>query len=557
MSENLKSHFSEIIDKALNEGAIDRFDNTNSKIELLEELSIYYRELQFQNEELRETQEKLLETKNELSDILDFSPIGFVIFDINFTISYCNEMFAGYLCLKASEIVGNSLQHYIAPESQDDFYFYGRKLNIINSAEKRQNIELKFLSKTKIIVLRMDTAVSNNKDARKFIATFIDLTKETENNETIKTTKNELENTVNRLKESEHKFRLITENLNDGILYVNNEYKITYASPSYIKLNSIHSNEIYLTKEQIYERVYADDRNELFEKIFIAINNREENLKYSYRIYLTNNEISWREDNTRFVYDNNKENFVGAYIITRDVTERVNAYNMLKEYQDELMKFSKHLQTIREDERNMLAREIHDDLGQILVALKIDIGLFAKNFQNSPSTDPSINTKFNEIIHLVDRTIKTARRIIADLRSDELEVMSLFDAISNHICSFEKRYNIKCKYSNSIDKLEFSDQQRLAIYRIVQEALNNIAKHAAASYVSIKSHIENNMAVLIIEDNGNGFNVSAKQNEHSYGLISIKERARMINAMVEIKSEIGVGTLISLTIPINESSIQE
>lgn len=553
MSDNLKSHFSEIIDKALNEGAIDKFNNSNSKLELLEELSIYYRELQFQNEELLETQENLNETKNELAEILNFLPIGFIIFDEDYEITYANALFAQIINTDTQSLIGSKLQSHIAPESQDDFYFHCQKFE--KETARTQHIELKFKARFKTIRLRMDTTIRQKKDGKKCIATFIDLTKEISDRKTIEITKNELEDTINMLRESEKKFRMITESLNDGVLYINNEYKITYASPSYLKINKLNKESALLSKKQIYERVHPEDRDALFEKIFNAINNREESLQYSYRLKLENNEIAWREDNTRFVYNENNANFVGAYVITRDVTERVNAYNMLKEYQDELMKFSIHLQTIREDERNMLAREIHDDLGQILVALKIDIGLFAKSFQQTPIFDPVINAKFNDIIKLVDRTIKTARGIIADLRSDELELMSLFDAIASHVNAFEKRYDIKCSYKNSIEGYKFNQQQRLAVYRIVQEALNNIAKHAQAKSLEIVSFIENNMAVLIVKDNGNGFVVSAKQNEHSYGLISIKERARMINAMVEIKSEIGVGTQITLSIPLNETSI--
>lgn len=542
------SNINERIMSALQRGGVKLSDTNSTNIELVEELNVYYRELQYQNDELRETQEKLLVAKNEMADLLEFSPVGYAIYNDDFNISYANREFAKIANIEEWPIKNHNLLNYIAPESQDDFYFYNR--NFKSERKKNDSIVLEIKCAHNQRKVRIDTTVLSNSNERKYISTFIDLTNEFEKQKVLDEKQNELNISNIKLRESEEMFRLIAENISDGILFLDKTNTITYASPSYKKMNNLLNDiDVYLNKDEIYNRIHPDDRDIVFEKIFLAINNKAENLVYSYRIQNSQGGYGWREDHSRFVYDEHL-NYEGVYVITRDITERVEAFKKLETYQEEIMKYSLHIQTVREEERNMLAREIHDDLGQILVALKIDIGLLSKNFCND--IDKNFSTKFDEIIKLVDRTIKTTRRIIAELRSDELEVMSLTDAIANYAQAFEKRYNTKCEYYNSINDIHLNDQQKIAVYRIVQEALNNIAKHAHAKKVSIVSRFEDDKVVLKIKDDGIGFDVHAKQNSNSYGLIGIKERARMLNAEVVIKSEHGIGTEITVATRIQD-----
>jgi signal transduction histidine kinase len=225
---------------------------------------------------------------------------------------------------------------------------------------------------------------------------------------------------------------------------------------------------------------------------------------------------------------------------------------MLLESQAELKKFAAHLQNIREEERVLLAREIHDQLGQILVAVKIDMGMLKMNVLRKfgkEVTDELLH-KFDGLSALIDTTIKTARRIMSDLRPEVLDMLGFIDAVNQHLNSFKERYKVASSFINNSVGLELTSEQSVALFRIVQESLNNIAKHAKATEVVITVNHTSDKMFLLIADNGVGFDTTDKKNQDSYGLIGMKERVFLIDGSLTIISEKGKGTTIQIIIPI-------
>jgi signal transduction histidine kinase len=201
---------------------------------------------------------------------------------------------------------------------------------------------------------------------------------------------------------------------------------------------------------------------------------------------------------------------MGIAGINIDITERKQAEVSLKDSKEKLQKFATHLQNVREEEKIALAREIHDDLGQILVALKIDVGLLKqriiKGFSLAGSED--ILTRFDNLVGLIDNTIRTARRIMNGLRPEQLELLGFVGAIKMHLREFEERHKLQCELICNIpdySKLEINPQQTLALFRILQEALNNVAKHAKAKHVTVQLNMDSDKLKLQISDNGIGF----------------------------------------------------
>lgn len=234
------------------------------------------------------------------------------------------------------------------------------------------------------------------------------------------------------------------------------------------------------------------------------------------------------------------------YLIT--VVEDI---SIRKKAEDELRNFTSHLQNIREEEKRAIAREIHDDLGQILMAQKIDMGLLKKRIvsENRLTLSDDISIKLDNMISLIDKTIKSARAIMNGLRPEILETHGFTYTINNYLHEFELRNHIECEFNCSIPNLELSDQQSLSLFRIVQEALTNTVKYAQATLINI--NITNSQAKLHLEiiDNGIGFDINTSGRKDSYGMIGMRERVILIDGKLDITSELGKGTSIKVEIP--------
>ena len=239
-----------------------------------------------------------------------------------------------------------------------------------------------------------------------------------------------------------------------------------------------------------------------------------------------------------------------------DITDRLKTQLSLNESQEQLIKFAAHLQNVREEERVMLAREIHDDLGQILIAIKIDLGLLKNSVQKQYelSTSPDLASKFNNLNLLVDNTIKSARRIMTDLRPEVLDLLGFIDTVKQYLKSYGERFGISYVFDNNTTSISLTSQQAVALFRIVQEALNNIAKHAKASKVTVKLNEEKDSVILKITDNGVGFDYDTAKRVDSYGLLGMKERVYLLNGDLSVESKLNHGTSIIVKMNKRESN---
>ena len=235
----------------------------------------------------------------------------------------------------------------------------------------------------------------------------------------------------------------------------------------------------------------------------------------------------------------------------QDITKRKEAKEELRQSKEELKNFASHLQNVREEERVLLAREIHDELGQILIALKIDLGLLKqtviKSIKKVDAED--ILTNFDNVFRLVDNTIKTTRKIMTDLRPEVLYLVGFVEAAKIYLNEFKERHNIFCFFDYPTVKLELSSQQSVVLYRIIQESLANVARHSKATKVRVTLQIENCKLTLKISDNGIGFNSELQTKNESFGIIGMKERVYLLDGELQIDSKINEGTSIKVLIP--------
>lgn len=211
-----------------------------------------------------------------------------------------------------------------------------------------------------------------------------------------------------------------------------------------------------------------------------------------------------------------------------------------------------HLEATREEEKRALARELHDDLGSVLTALNMHLAIL---FQNIPQDD-SMLERIAQIKGLLASVSKTARRIQLGLRPDQLDVFGIKAAIADQAAEFEMYTGIPCRANLPDEDIAYSTHIDIALFRIVQEALNNIAKHSRARHVDVVLDDLDDSVVLSIRDDGIGMPVHASST-HSLGLRGMRERAGNLGGEVRIISTPGKGSLIRVTIPKNKNGERE
>jgi len=212
---------------------------------------------------------------------------------------------------------------------------------------------------------------------------------------------------------------------------------------------------------------------------------------------------------------------------------------------EQMRQLTQYIEKVREDERVAISRELHDDLGQALTAVKIDLGIIR---QNVP--DKEVVLKINKLSALVSETIKTVQRITSQLRPELLDDLGLEAAIEWYTKEYAKRNGVKVILDMD-PGIECSPNVSLHIFRIMQEALTNIARHSGAARIDIRLSKTGNFLNFRISDNGIGINENEIKSKTSFGIISMKERATSIGGTLEVYNENDSGTVIKLAVPLN------
>jgi len=208
-----------------------------------------------------------------------------------------------------------------------------------------------------------------------------------------------------------------------------------------------------------------------------------------------------------------------------------------------LAELTEHIEQVKEQERTRIAREIHDDLGGNLTAIKMALAMLAGRLPD----DPALLEKADYLDHLVDRTIEAVHRISLDLRPGTLD-LGIVAALEWQAREFEKQFGIACVLRSSDKDIELGEDHASALFRIFQEALTNIAKHAGATRVLVALRRQRQHLTLSICDNGRGITPADRVKPHSFGLRGMSERARALGGTLTLSQSPGGGTMVSVKI---------
>jgi signal transduction histidine kinase len=212
-----------------------------------------------------------------------------------------------------------------------------------------------------------------------------------------------------------------------------------------------------------------------------------------------------------------------------------------------LRRLAAHADHIKEEERKRIAREIHDDLGQNLLALRIEADILATRTEKS---HPRLHARARATLHQIDNTIRSVRHIINDLRPNVLD-LGLSAAVEWQIAQFRQRSGIQCEFvEDAVADHGVDDHCATAFFRVLQESLSNIHQHAGASVVRVELHQAHGMLRMTISDNGIGINTASRQKAGSFGLVGIEERISLLGGNCSISSLAHGGTTVSIAVPV-------
>ncbi len=349
-----------------------------------------------------------------------------------------------------------------------------------------------------------------------------------------------------KLKESEARFRGLTSNL-PGMLFhlrqkTDDGYRFLYASEGCQKLFAVTPQDLLASASRLFDAFDTEERKSLHRALQdSAANGALLNWEGRTRGRTRHKWINLRSMPHRL--DSETVEWRG---IATNVTQSKESEAQLRKSRQQLAELSSHLEAIKEEERERISRDIHDELGSILVRLKIEIALLASKL---PDNAEKLRDKAYSIEGLLDQAMSTASRVARELRPGILKEFGLPAAIECQAEDFTQRFHIPCHVQSDEEMIEPTLATSLALFRIAQEALTNIAKHAHASQVFIRLHREHGNIVLEIRDNGRGISEVDMQKPKSFGLRGIRERVSSLAGSFAIVAAEQGGTHMTLRVP--------
>ncbi len=344
------------------------------------------------------------------------------------------------------------------------------------------------------------------------------------------------------------------------------DWTMLFMSEGCFELTGYYPHELEGNQINSYGNlIHRDDAEMVWQKVQDAII-KNTFWQVEYKIHTKDGKEKWVWEQGCGVYSNAGElevleGFISDISLLRkqdlEIAERKREEEELKSSRDQLRNFASHLQRVREKERVLIALEIHDSLAQFLVALKMDIGVFRNKILKGDDMVKKIDilAVIEKFIKETEYTINSARNIMNGLRPDQLELLGLVDTVEVHLRQFEEIHHLKYKFENNLQNLVIPPEEGLVLFRILQESLNNILKHAMATQVNVKLNNNSGNLILEISDNGVGFDIKNCGGADSYGLIDMKELVRMLGGTFDITSKLGEGATVKVEIPFGEYNI--
>ena len=472
--------------------------------------------------------------QDELFFLVNQIVVGVVQSDLSGHFSFVNERYCEITGYSREELLGMSWQTITHP---DDLQFDEEVPREQASKDKFFRIEKRYIRKDgEVIWVSLGSSTRRDIGGRVigFILVVIDIT--------------ERKRTRIELQRREREFRTLAENMPDNILRYNREGVTVFVNPVLERtlgdaaaaligttVREYHPDGSYEDYAQLLDAVLASGEAREFEKILLAPDGET-------NIHLIRM-IPERGENGEVI---------GALAIGRDITK-------LKQAEQHLRELTAHLQTVREEEKVRLAREIHDDLGSTLAALNLRLSHVLEFEFSEEMKKMPLFTRLESMSRILESAIASTRRIITDMRPDVLDNLGLFAALVWQAERFQKHSGIACRVVCAKDlgctgrkdcEYPVDKMQEINLFRIFQEALSNVARHSGASKVEAEYRPGNGVVVLSICDNGSGLPEGYAPASTSFGIRGMRERVGQLGGQINFGSPLGHGLCVTVHLPL-------
>ena len=506
--------------------------------------------------------------KRRYADYFQFVPVGYFTFDHAGIILNVNHTGALLLGSNRDRLLNQPFAKYIAPESRETFDSHSRQLF---SDHEKQICDVRLLNgngrspwvQLESVAVQNGNGASNHfrtvineitdrklaeedlrRSCKKLEQQVLSRTTELENiNERLRAQIYECEYAEAALRESEEKYSTLVEDALIGV-YINRDGKIDFANDKFAEIYGYSKDELIGMDSTML--VHPEDRTlvkELREKRLMGEIVPSE---YEIRGLKKNGDTIWVMRSLSLI---NYKDGPAISGIVQDMTKRRRAEEALRESDRELRILSNQLLSTEEKERKRIARELHDGIGQALSAIKFSVENSLRELRNGPD-HPELRS-LEAVIPLTQKTIEEVRRIVKDLRPSILDDLGILATITWFCREFENVYStVQIEKDVAIQENDIPSPLKTVIYRILQEALNNVAKHSQADRVYLSLQLADDGVELKVQDNGCGFDlteaISLKPSRRGFGLASMRERAQLSGGNFSIESSIGSGTRIGV-----------
>lgn len=462
------------------------------------------------------------ETIAHYTDLYDSAPVGYFRLDRSGTIIEANLTGAGLLGITRASLLGRQLEEFISIDMHASFNAFLRQ---VFQGESKETCELRFLDTDgKAFFAHLEANADKNRKTCRLVLCDISDRKQAELS----------------LIESEERFRLMADSAPVLIW-------ITGPNRDYLWFNRMWLEFTGRPLEDELgdgwlEGVHPDDIPSWINATTAALHSRTP-FTVEYRLRHRSGHF-----HTMLAHGVPRISPLGRFLgyigTCTDITERKKMEDALQHSREMLRHLVSHQERVREDERKRIARELHDDLGQNLLALRIDVAMLHDRTK--------LHARLNERVRLalshIDATMKAVRAAINNLRPTVLD-LGLNAAIEWQVKDFQRRSGTICELRME-DDIVLDDDRATALFRILQESLNNVIRHAKASIVEISLGISEEKLYMRIADNGIGIYPDCRRKANSFGLIGIEERIIVLGGELDIKSDTDSGTTVTVSIPI-------